>query len=390
MNTKQFISSLIFHGADLGVSRIPLIGPVISAPLRLIFPEMAYERTKFNRIEPRVLLSVYIAGLVICFVLQAFLAFQRGVLGSISNGFMPGLPRTERIMFLQDPFNLLNYLIIVPLYLAVGTGFAISLFSLQHRLVPEAETARIPLKHDLKPYLSGTAVTVCFVLLVIFMQAGYAVDVTEKSNHFFWFHGETFEAKLQFNGYVYLLINAFLCGFVVLIALLHLEMFRWARTISLGLRSYAEDLSDRENVFLHKGDKLKEILRPFTETAIWSKAFAMLLALNIFTWQMSGVSGGSEQLTGTAENTWFFRFVAVLYLIIVLWLVSLPRYRVQYALFKMRQAKGVHEYYDIRMPWTIGWSAFIDLILLMFFSIAIFGSIGDFGNLIMSIIGGEN
>ncbi len=294
-------------------------------------------------------------------------------------------------MFLDDPHNLLNYILIVPLYLAAGTGFAMSLFSLQHRLVPAANTAGIPLEHDVKPLFSGVAVSLCFVLLVVIMQAGYAADVMENSNHFFWFHGAERDAHMRFNGYAYLLINAFLCGFVVLIALLHLELFRWARVISNGLKNYDSIASEKDSIFIHNGNKLKEILSPFTETAIWSKAFAMLLALNIFTWQLSGVSGGSEALTsGTEDNTWFFRFVAVLYLVIVLWLVSLPRYRVQYELFKLRKTKGVHEYFDIRMPWTVGWSVFIDLVLLFFFSVAIFGSAGDFGNLIMSLFENKN
>lgn len=386
MNSRQFISSLLFYGADFGVSRIPILGPLMSLPLRLVFPQSIYEKATFSRIDFRVLLSVFISGFLICFGLQAYLAFRVGVLGLPDLHFTPNPPEGTRILFLNDPYNLLNYSIIVPLYLVAGSGFAISLFSLRYRLLPAAEIAGIHMKDDVKPLLSGVALVLCFVLLVVVMQAGYAADVMEKSNHFFWFHGAERYGNLRFNGYAYLLINAFLCGFVVLIALLHLEMFRWARVISNGLKSYDSSARDDSNIFMQKGDKLKEILSPFTETAIWSKAFAMLLALNIFTWQLSGVSGGSERLTGGAEdNTWFFRFVAVLYLVIVLWLVSLPRYRIQYELFKLRKAKGVHEYFDIRMPWTVGWAVFIDIMLLFFFSVAIFGSAGNVGNLILSL-----
>lgn len=368
------------------MSRIPIFGPLISLPLRLVFPQTIYEKATFSRIELRVLLSVFVSGFLVCFCLQAYLAFQLDVLGLPDFNFTPKPPEGTRILFLDDLYNLLNYVIIVPLYLAAGAGFSMSLFSLRHRLVPAAESAGISLNEDVKPLLSGVALALCFVLLVVVMQAGYASDVMEKSDHFFWFHGEERYGHMRFNGYAYLLINAFLCGFVVLIALMHLEMFRWARIISNGLKNYDTSASDSGNIFIHKGDKLKETLSPFTETAIWSKAFAMLLALNIFTWQLSGVSGGSEKLTGSAEdNTWFFRFVAVLYLVIVLWLVSLPRYRIQYELFKLRKAKGVHEYFDIRMPWTVGWSIFIDIMLLFFFSIAIFGSAGNVADLIMSL-----
>lgn len=390
LNSKQFISSLIFHGADLGVSRWPWIGPVLAVPVRLIFPTMAYERVSFAAMRWQVLSSVYAVGVAICFALQAWLAHRAGVLGTLDLTFTPQPPSGTRILFFDDIFNLINYLLIVPLYLVAGTGFMISLFSLKERMVPAAADYGFSFSEDLTPLLSGVGAVGAFIALLVYTQAGYAVDVTENSDHFFWFHGETREAAFGYNGYAYLVINTFLASFVILVALLHLEMFRWSRVIVRAIRGYDAAAAGGENLFLDGGDRLKELFSPFTETAIWSKAFAMALAINIFTWQLSGVSGGSDPLTqdsaGAADNTWFFRFVLVIYLVLVLWIVSLPRYRIQYEIFRQRKERGVHEYFDIRMPWTIGWSVLIDLVLLFFFSIAIFGP-NDLMSLTISLFG---
>lgn len=391
MNSKQFVSSLIFRGADFGVARLPWLGPVIALPLRLVFPTMAYERVSFSSMRASILLSVFLVGVMICFGLQALLAAFEGKLGDWDLVFTPTPPAGARILFLDDIYNLMNFTLIVPLYLVAGTGFMISLFSLRERIFPRARQIGMTLDDTLKPLLSGVGAVAAFIVLLIYTQSGYAVDVTANSDHFFWFHGETRRGPLTRNGYAYLVINTFLASFVILVALLHLEMFRWSRVLSRGIKTYASAKDQSENLFLNNGDQLKELFSPFTETAIWSKAFAMILAFNIFTWKLSGVSGGSEYLVeGTGadyDNTWFFRFIVVIYLVLVLWIVSLPRYRLQYELFKLRKEQGIHEYLDIRMPWTIGWSVFIDVLLLFFFSVAVFGS-NDLMNLTMSLFEG--
>ena len=177
------------------------------------------------------------------------------------------------------------------------------------------------------------------------------------------------------------MINTFLAGFVIFVALLHLELFRWSSILSKAIRNYDPE-DDHDQVFMDKGDRVKALFAPFTETAIWSKAFAMLLAINIYTWKDSGVAGGLSD--DVDENSWFLRLIFVLYIVIAIWIVSLPRYRVQYELFKLRHKNGVHEYFDIRMPWTIGWSVFIDVLLFLFFSTMIFGD-NDIISLIISL-----
>ena len=390
MTPRQFISSCIFHGVDWGLAKVPFIGPILALPVRLVFPTMAYERVKYSALRPSVFVSIYLIGVVICAVLQAILSAHAGHLGTPDLVFGatedPG-GGPARVMFLDDAYNLFNYLVVVPLYLVAGTGYMISLFSLEARFGDIGNELGISLDESVKPLLSGTAAAGAFVLLLVLTQAGYAVDIQEKSTRLFWFHGATTRASFTYNGYAYLIINMFLAAFVIFVALLHLELFRWSQVISRGIRNYSVE-DDRAGLFHDGGHRLKELLAPFTETAIWSKAFAMLLAINIFTWKASGVSGGDLVASNDIhDNSWFFRLVFALFVVIAVWLVSLPRYRVQYEVFKLRSANGVHEYFDIRMPWTIGWSVFIDVLMFAFFSTMIFGS-SDMFNLFQSLVDG--
>jgi len=291
MNAKQFVSSTLFAGVDFGVSKIPLVGRWIAWPFRIVFPTMGYERVKGTLLRPSIFVSVYLLGVTICFVLQALLADQAGYLGTPDGNFgaspdSDGGP--DRILFFDDPHNLFNYLVLVPLYLVAGAGYVISLFSLKERMLPKGSNIGFALDSSLKPILSGVFAVGVFFVVIIMTQAGYAVDIQTKSLYLFWFHGDSIDGSFNFNGYAYLIINVLLASFVIYVALLHIELFRWSSIISKGIRSYSSE-ADKEGIFLDNGDKLKTILAPFTETAIWSKAFAMLLAFNIYTWHASGL-----------------------------------------------------------------------------------------------------
>ncbi len=368
------------------MTKAPFIGWLLSLPFRILFPTMAYEAVKRVWMRPAVFMAVFLVGFLTCFALQAWLAHRAGMLGTLDLTFAP-TPQpdgTARIYFFDDWANMFNYVLLVPLYLVAGTGYIISLYSLKDRMGPIDEVNGFSLDDGVKPLWSGLAAIFVFVFLLVVLQAQYAMDV-QSSPYLFWFHGDSQGARLNYNGYAYLVINVLLNAFVMLIALLHLELFRWSRVLRNGIRRYDASVDPEQNLFMDNGYRLKEMFAPFTETAVWSKGFAMLLAINIYTWKASGVSGGSADSEGVDDNTWFLRFVTLLFIVIALWIVSLPRYRVQWEIFKLREKKGMHEYYDIRMPWTIGWSAFIDVTLLAFFSVAIFGS-SDVLNLFTSVL----
>ena len=305
MNIKQFISSAVFAGVDFGTSKVPVIGKVIALPFRIVFPTMGYERVNSTHMRKDVLFSIFFLGVSVCFVLQAILASQAGYLGSFDATF-GATPDPEggldRIMFLDDGHNLFNYLILVPLYLVAGAGYIISLFSLKERMAAVHQNTGFDLDEDIRPLLSGMAAITAFVFILVIAQAGYSTDIQSDKTPLFWFHGETQTSSLAFNGYAYLVINTFLAGFVIFVALLHLELFRWSSILSKAIRNYDPE-DDHDQVFMDKGDRVKALFAPFTETAIWSKAFAMLLAINIYTWKDSGVAGGlSDDVDEAAKS----------------------------------------------------------------------------------------
>lgn len=384
MNPKQFISSCVFKFEDLFVSLVPSIRRVIPYILRILFPTMGYERVTSTMMRPQVFLCIYILGFSFCFVLQAIVAFQYGNL-------LENQDDSGRIVFLRDWNNLINYTVIVPLYLVAGIGYAISLFSIEERM---SAYGFKPVKNADKidqPLFYGAAAVAVFIFVLILAQATYAIDI-QNSKIFFWFHSTSPGAPLEFNGHLYLLINNILCAFVIIIALLHIELYRWSITMSRSINYYAKNHVGGEHEFFRDGDKIKEILAPFTETAIWSKGFAVLLAMNLYTWLESDVSGGASTSVNSEPNakeaSIFFRYVTVLYYVIAIWLVSLPRYRVQYRIFVRQKQLGIHAYLDIRMPWTVGWSVFIDFLLVAFFSTYILGAGGGI-EFFISIIQGD-
>lgn len=395
MNTKQFVSSLVFFTIDSIVNFVshlmtafktrypraydiflPFARLLQAIPFRILFPNIGYRIFKSSHIRPSVFIAIYCFGLFICFFVQAFLADMAGHLGKIGD-LLKESNAQDRVMFLSDGHNLFNYVVVVPLYLVAGIGYIISLYSLEERIKPFGFDRKLTIDDSHQPLLAGGAAIFVFILIWMITQTSYAFDVTSSSK-LFWFHGISAENSLSFNGYFYIMTNVLLGGFVLFVALLHLELFRWSSTLTKSIRSYASEEASCEGIFCRNSeDELKKLFAPFTETAIWSKAFAVALAVNIYTWLASGISGheGGNQAT---EATLFFKVVTVLYYVIALWIVSLPRYRVQYEIFQLRKKKGIHEYLDIRMPWAIGWSVFINLVLLGFFSTAIFGT----GNII--------
>lgn len=321
---------------------------------------MGYELLTWSLVRKSTFFYVYVITFFICFVMQAAIAHYDG-------GMLMPNKNTNRVEFFEDYYNMLNYFLVVPLYFVAGFGYMTSLFSLKERMI---QNRYLAIDDTSKPYLSGLLACGIVILILILAQAQYAYDVQHKATVLFWFHGTEIESAFQFRGYVYLLVNAILATFVISVALLHLELFRWSSDIATAIknRTPADDVA--EDSFWCNGCEVKKVFSPFTETAIWSKLFAVTLAINLYTWKMSGVNGNPN----TGDNAIFVNIIFIVYIVLALWIVSLPRYRIQYEIFKLRRKMNMHEYMDIRMPWTLGWSAFIDFLLIAFLSHAVIGS----------------
>lgn len=368
MNVRQFISSTLFWLTDRGSSGSRVIRYALSLPIRVIFPKMGYERIDRGQINWRTFAAVYVMVVFFCFATQAALSHVDGVFVCLNEGQFCN-SGTERIEFTEDWWNLANYLVIVPLYAVTGVGFLISLFSLESRYLELEAEGFTKVENTSKPLLSGVLAFSLLVLILLLSQASYAHSVREEATRFFWFHGETIAGPFEFRGYYYLMVNAVLATFVASVAILHLELFRWASQLTLFIRKERSlAIDELRSSFWADDNKIKRFFSPFTETSIWSKSFAVMLAINLYTWKESGVSSDPD----TDTNALYLNLVFVIYVVVAVWLVSLPRYRVQYEIFKLRNRLEQYDYKDIRMPWILGWSALVDFVLLAFLSNAIF------------------
>ncbi len=334
----------------------------MSLPIRIIFPKMGYERIRLDLLRPSTFASLYLVSFFYCFVAQAAFCYRDGVFFADAS--------TERLEFLEDYYNLFNYTIVVPAYVMAGAGLLVSLFAMDKRMTETSSGLGFEVRNESKPYVSGVLSIALLVFIILVTQAQYAFSVQTEATVFFWFHGTNIDSAFPLRGHFYLMVNAVLSAYVAGIAILHLELFRWASELSRSLREHAGRRADAADSLWVNDNKIKELFVPFTETALWSKAFAVALAVNLYTWKQSGVN--SDVATGT--NALYVNTIFVIYTAIVVWVVALPRYRVQYEIYRVRKSLGVHQYSDIRMPWVLGWSGLIDFLLLAFLSNAIFGN----------------
>ncbi len=368
MNIKQFINSSLFRSVDFVSDIHPGSSSTIRFLTRAFFVNLGYERVRLFDNTPQLFFSLYLFGFFLSFVSQilALLIFGLGYddTGALffDNVLMP--QDLVRLEFLEDYYNLANYIVIVPLYIASGCFFIISLGKTKQETGPffSAETS------SAAGFNSLLVLSFLVFIVVMILQSFYAYDVRDKSVHLFWFHGDNgIDGAYTRRGYAYLYLNFVLCGFVAVVGLLHFELFRMAIAISriIKQRTYGEIPEDEAGLW-ESEDSIKEKFSMFTQTTVWSKIFAILLAINIYTWKKSGVNGAIQ------GDSIYFDLVFVFFVVCAFWLVSLPRYLVQYRIHILREKKfRRYDYKDIRMSWYLGVSVFIDFILIGFVTHAI-------------------
>lgn len=376
MNLRQFIASCLIWLMEVSDARTPFYSRILSLPISLFYPRTIYERLKFRSTDMTVLASIFIFGFVTCFGLQAYFAYLEGNIGTPDFVFNTSPQNGERVLFFDDLFGLMNNTLVIPLYLVAGSGFIASIIRLSDTTPNELKREGIMIPTQPRRIHSEVNFLGALVIIVILIQSSYAVDINTKSRYLFWFHGDDIDSRMTYSGYLYLCINFCLAAFVIFTSFFYVELYRWSKILRNGLRmNQMNDVKDFSSL-IEDANAIKTHFAPFSECTIWAKAFATLLSLNIVIWQLSGVSGGPElTTTRTSENEIdieILRLVLWAYLVIALFLSSFPRYQVQYEIFRIRRESGVEDYLDLRTPWVIGWSAFIDAVLLALVSFLIF------------------
>ncbi len=355
MNARQFLNSSICKGAE----RWPIIRNTFYQFPRYLFPEFMKGVLRERNINNlfRFCILIYIIVFIPVFLIQAALAYKNGMFFPVTNGVKE---------FLEDYVNLVNYVILVEAYCISGCIFLYYCNNIDDLLKRTELTNHLELKPPDSSNIGSYLAILFVVLAALFGSAGYALEVQNHPNC--WYVVD--HTLLGISGYYYLYLNCLLLLFVSFIGVAHFSLFKTASSISRELRKIY-NAKDTE-LLRPWGDEhnVRKWLAPFSTQILVSKLFVLSCILNLVSWKFGVPIGKMHAIS------------VVVMIVIGMWIVTLPRYFVQYHIFRIRGKLEIMEYKDIRMPWIIGGSALIDMVL-----IAIIGKVLMQSNILMGFPG---
>lgn len=296
--------------------------------------------------------AIYCIVFTLVFVIQGYMAHSHQVF-FLPDGFQEScLSSNQECLkyFLGDYANLLNYTIIVEAYCISGCFFLIYSNKIDQLIAQNDHDNHLNYQ-PLEQSLLGGSLSLLFVLVFVLLgSAGYAQEIRQYPLHWYM---NTGLGPVEFSGYYYLFVNFLLLQFVAFVGIAHLGMFKTAGAISKCLESlYKSKDTEKLKVWVDE-DFVKKLFSPFATQVLISKIFVLSIILNMMSWKM------------WEPNVGIMNTIAIVVMVIAgMWIVTMPRYYIQYYLFKLRIKQGVLEYKDIRTPWILGGSAFVDIILV--------------------------
>jgi len=348
MNARQFINSTLCAAAD----KVPILKSTLFLFPRFFFPEFL-KGARVNEIKnPFILgITIYLIVFFFVFVVQGFLSGTHDAFFLSPN--IQGSCFSEEIeclrYFLGDYANIVNYTIIVEAYCISGSFFLIYANNIERLLITKGLSDHIDCREQKSSFIGG-AFSVFFVLFFSLAgAAGYAIEIESYPPH--WYMNSP-SGPTSYSGYYYIFINFVLLLFVAFVGVAHFGLFKTASTLSKGLRSIRESGNLEAMEQWVNDDKVKLWFSPFATQVLISKVFILSLILNLVSWKM------------WEPNIGEMHTISVIVMVVTgMWIVTLPRYYIQYQLFEIRKACGVFEYKDIRTPWILGGSALVDILL---------------------------
>ncbi len=377
MNARQFLNTMV----SAGLERYSGFRKSLNLLPRFLFPEFL-KHTRLQIIQRPIALAVtiYVIVFFLVFVVQAWFA-------AMNDRLVPeGIDRLSCFrankeclkFFFSDVANLVNYVVLVEAYCIAGVFFLIYSSNVDRLLSADKLATQLGVSEP-PPSLAKGAFSVWFVIIFVTLgSVGYAVEIQSYPPHWYmnvpWRDAviATHEASatirsVPFSGgqltepsvwalrglFYYVFINYLLLLFVGFVGVAHFGLFKTAGTIASGLRRIYDTCEEHDLQLLLDNDKVNAWLTPLSTQILISKIFVLAIVLNMTSWKMW------EQSAGTMND------IAIVIMVIVgIWIVTLPRYFVQYHLFRIRRKCGVDEYRDIRMSWLLGASAMADVALL--------------------------
>lgn len=369
MNPKQFINNGICYFIDSikGLKLVLKIVGLLMYPDYPILPKIKIFKGKnlFNEI-----IKLYFFIFFLLFIIPFVWSYYNGQLLLDNN------PASTNL--LEDKANLLNYIFICELYVIIGFYILTGNKNLKQSLVKSGLSNIVNIENldkKTKSSLGYFGVLLLFTATFIF-SAGYAYDITNVTNTHYWFM-ESINPSVQYTrlGYYYFLINFVLLFFVLAVALSYFGFINKIGFISSQIKN---DITNKQIEYLKDkwGDdnKLKRFLAPITKQMLLLQIMVAVITLNIVLWNINKQGIG-------------FNYDVTIFILIVfgIWLFTLPRYYINYQIFTIWKKIGKHEYKNLSLPWLMGLSSIIDIILFTLLLNKLIDK--DLGELFKNIIG---
>lgn len=348
MNAKQFLNTAILEGMAWLARRYRLVAQGGRAFLDALFPQ--FLRIPIPRFWRR---GVTLKGIGLGYLFVFVLLFVVQAIWAASNGMLMPDELESTKTFVEDRANMINYAVLCEAYCIVGFLFLVQTYTVRTRLrrdgIPiEAARSRSALRGG---YLAALAI----VLLATTGSAGYALAIHNYAVRYWFMAAGPPDVTLGAAGYYYLFVNFLLLLFVIWAGFAHFGLFHVARDLSAYLRSVTTSSDAAELEAWADDETPKRRLASFANYVVTSKLMVFIIMLNMLTWKMNEVNVGA-----------MYGLSVVITAVFGVWIFSLPRYAVQRHIFHIRRAQGKSAYPDVRGPWVLGLSSFLDILLFSF------------------------
>ncbi len=353
MTAKQYFNNLVCSI----IENFRVVRTIIDQFIRLLFPNFL-SIPYFNKIKSIIswkeITSIYILVFTVVFIGQL-------VIAAIDNRLLTDDDIFTKNFF-EDTENLINYIIICEAYVIVGFIFLKHSYYFGKNVNTKTFYTCLNIKIENKKYYRSVIGFIFIIILSFILSSGYATEVNNYASYYWFMETAPPNVSMGLAGYYYFFVNLSLLLFVLWVALAHLNLFTISFQISNSLRRVInEPFVDKS--YWTNVDYLKEELAPFAWHTLTSKAFVLILTLNMFTWKVN-----------EANVAVMYELAVIAIAIFGIWVFALPRYFIQFQIFKIWQKLKVNEYKDLRMPYIVGLSALMDLILI---SILVKALLGD-------------
>jgi hypothetical protein len=293
----------------------------------------------------KVWLPIYLVAMTLLFGINALWAYFDGILFSDQNPL--------KYNFLEDWPNVINYILICPIYITLGICFLYFFWRLRTQMNENGTFPSLGIEIK-KPSMTTIIIWSGIGMAACFTSISFYAGELNKYHYQFWFHTVTQKGEyvLSSHGYYYLVSNIILNILTVAVVIAHLELFYVAIRVGKAIKQKLDEDIPLDSFWYDKNGLLDKFSF-FSALYIISKLLVLTYLINIYTWKAQ-----DPQFIGMLDLS--ILLIAVLGAAVV----SYPRYHIQYWIFKAWNKKGLNLYPDIRKPLQVGLANMADFLIL--------------------------